>query len=561
MHHKLANNKSNQTETSKANNDADTLYLKIWGLVSGIGVLLVVVIGMILTVPRVQADNNSSVDNLTIDLPVSCTLKSDIATGDDHYASVVSGEWRQGIGKTTITTFCNDANGFDIYAVGASDNTEGTTYLTSSVGSNYNIPTNVHHDGDTASSWAMKLDTVQGGQYNPIPVSGMFGNYIAVPSDWTKVAYRDANAGPMSMDENTGGSSFTTTYEVYVNSIQPAGTYTGAVKYVVLHPSVAQRPTLTTIEDALDNAVGTKTTYNGKQYYKMQDMTKAICDAVNVVGGGSQIQLLDDRTNLDGDKRLYWVAKLDDGNCWMTQNLDLDLIADHTYTHADTDLGWDPTSPNVNATWTVGSDYGTIPWDDINKKFTGWIDSYTLPSSGDPGEKYYYTSNTTSDDTTFDTMAQCIEAGHSQTDCEHYSAGNYYNWTAAIASNDSASITSNNAPNSICPAGWRLPNTSADEFASLMVEYNVIPNISSTSYTNSGFNNVRKAPLYFVRSGGIGANSIPASITQSGQYWSSKRTSGSYARNLGFNVNYLTPTGNTYGITRNNGASLRCLTR
>ena len=456
MHCKLLDNKSNQEETSKVTNGLDTLYLKIWGLASGVGVLLVVVIGMILTTPRAQADNNSSVDNLTIDLPASCTLKSDIATGDDHYASVVSGEWKQGIGKTTITTFCNDANGFDIYAVGASDNTEGTTYLASSVGSNYNIPTNVHHDGDTASSWAMKLDTVQGGQYNPIPVSGMFGNYIAVPSDWTKVAYRDANAGPMSMDENTGGSSFTTTYEVYVNSIQPAGTYTGAVKYVVLHPSVAQRPTLTTIEDALDSAVGTKTTYKGKQYYKMQDMTKAICDAVNVIGGGSQIQLLDDRTNLDGDKRLYWVAKLDDGNCWMTQNLDLDLIADHTYTHADTDLGWDPTSPDMNAAWTVDSSYSTVAWDSVNNKFTGWVESNTLPSSADPGEKYYYTSNTNSNDTPFDTMTQCIETGHSQADCEHYSTGNYYNFTAATIHELKLNRFDRDYPVALTVVGWDL---------------------------------------------------------------------------------------------------------
>lgn len=558
MRCKLLNNKSNQTETSKVINDLDTLYLKIWGLVSGIGVLLVVVIGMILTIPRVQADNNSSVDNLTIDLPVSCTLKSDIATGDDHYASVVSGEWKQGIGKTTITTFCNDANGFDIYAVGASDNTEGTTYLASSVGSSYNIPTNAHHDGDTASSWAMKLDTVQDGQYNPIPVSGMFGSYIAVPSDWTKVAYRDANAGPMSMDENTGGSSFTTTYEVYVNSIQPAGTYTGAVKYVVLHPSVAQRPTLTTIEDALDSAVGTKTTYKGKQYYKMQDMTKAICDAVNVIGGGSQIQLLDDRTNLDGDKRLYWVAKLDDGNCWMTQNLDLDLIADHTYTHADTDLGWDPTSPDVNATWTVGSDYGTIPWDDINKKFTGWGSQVALPYSANPGEKYYYTSNTASNDTTFDTMAQCLEAGHSQTDCEHYSAGNYYNWTAAVAGNV---VNSGNARNSICPAGWRLPRISANEFANLMVKYNVISDITSTSYTDSGFNNVRKAPLYFVRSGGIRYTStgILNNVTAVGFYWSGTTRGANDASSLNFESSNI---GLVYDWdNKGNGRSVRCVAR
>ena len=287
-------------------------------------------------------------------------------------------------------------------------------------------------------------------------------------------------------------------------------------------------------------------------------MTTAICDAVTVIGGGSQIQLVDDRPDSNGIRKLYWATKLDDGNCWMTQNLDLDLIAGTTFTHANTDLGW--TTSDTEATWTVGEGYSTIPWDPIAGKFTGWDNQNALPYSADPGEKYYYTSNTTSNDTTFNSMTQCLEAGHSQADCEHYSAGNYYNWTAAVAGNV---VNSGNAPDSICPAGWRLPRTSADEFANLLVAHNVIPNISSTSYVTDGsnvkigFKTIRKYPLYFVRSGYVNSGAL-SSAASYGSYWSSTVGNASSARYLYFNYSSVYPASN---LSRYDGRSVRCMAR
>ena len=72
---------------------------------------------------------------------------------------------------------------------------------------------------------------------------------------------------------------------------------------------------------------------------------------------------------------------------------------------------------------------------------------------------YYYTSNSNDNDIKYNSLSECIAANHTEGDCKRYHAGNYYNWTAAIASNNSSSLTTQytNAPNSICPAGWRLP--------------------------------------------------------------------------------------------------------
>ena len=83
-------------------------------------------------------------------------------------------------------------------------------------------------------------------------------------------------------------------------------------------------------------AAAGKTKQNG--YYKLQDMNSSICGMVDVTD--DELQVIDTR-----DNKVYWIAKLKDGHCWMTQNLDLDLgIATLTHNsttlhHDDTDIG------------------------------------------------------------------------------------------------------------------------------------------------------------------------------------------------------------------------------
>ena len=90
----------------------------------------------------------------------------------------------------------------------------------------------------------------------------------------------------------------------------------------------------------------------------MQDMTSSIChDTVGydqnynrdsngsyIITPGSEVtkQLIDSR-----DGKEYWVAKLADGHCWMTQNLALDLNSSKALTSSDTDL-------NSKSSWTSG---------------------------------------------------------------------------------------------------------------------------------------------------------------------------------------------------------------
>ena len=87
--------------------------------------------------------------------------------------------------------------------------------------------------------------------------------------------YRSASTATNS----TATSIFTTTYGVYTTPGQPAGIYSGQVKYVMLHPSTTTVLPTTTLESAFASAgkskkIGVVDPVTGQtgDFYKMQDM-------------------------------------------------------------------------------------------------------------------------------------------------------------------------------------------------------------------------------------------------------------------------------------------------
>ena len=90
--------------------------------------------GLVLGSIRTYADNDTAVDNVEITVPVSCTMTGAVNT--NHTATLTPGtysgtstDYTNGIGKTTLTTFCNDNNGFSIYTIGYTGEVEGTNTL------------------------------------------------------------------------------------------------------------------------------------------------------------------------------------------------------------------------------------------------------------------------------------------------------------------------------------------------------------------------------------------------------------------------------------------------
>ena len=193
---------------------------------------------IILTLPTVSAETEA-VDTVTITVPSACSMSGTITTGNEHTATVDSGTYVEDIGETTLKTICNDSNGFSIYAIGYTNDEYGNTVLKSSLGDTNNVITGTATEGNT-SNWAMKLTAVSN-DYTPTILSdtnGSFSSYHIIPSTYTKVATRT------SVTDATNGSNIKTTYAVYMNPTQPAGTYTGKVKYTLVHPASHAEPFL-----------------------------------------------------------------------------------------------------------------------------------------------------------------------------------------------------------------------------------------------------------------------------------------------------------------------------
>ena len=207
---------------------------RILNALAGVLLLMVSFSVLILTLPSTKA-SDSVVDNVTINVPVSCSMS---ATGNtSHNATVQNGATVSDIGTTNIKVICNDNSGYAIYAIGYTDDTYGKTVLTSStLGSTHDVITSSTVTTGT-SSWAMKL-TSQTGTYAPTIVTD-YASYHAVPQEYTKVAYLTAST---DTGTNATGSNLTTTYRTYISQTQPAGTYVGQVKYTLVHPSDAGQP-------------------------------------------------------------------------------------------------------------------------------------------------------------------------------------------------------------------------------------------------------------------------------------------------------------------------------
>ena len=229
------NNQKNKTNATNAT------FVALAGLVS-----LTTVSGLVLTTTKVAADD--VVDNVSITVPVSCTMTGTISSGNEHTAEIANGTYQANIGTTSIKTICNDNAGFSIYAIGNSGDTLGeedsTKLLGTSASGNAKIVTGTATTAGNpdVSNWAMKVATDSQATY-PLTIQsdteGSFSSYHTVPSEYTKVATRLSGTDTGS---NAAGSTLATTYAAYISKTQAADTYSGKVKYVLVHPNDGAAP-------------------------------------------------------------------------------------------------------------------------------------------------------------------------------------------------------------------------------------------------------------------------------------------------------------------------------
>ena len=419
------------------------------------------------------------------------------------------------------------------------------------------------------------------------------------------------NAGggnPLTVtSKNSNAEATTVTLATKLDNETPADSYSTMLSFVIL----ANNSTDTSTFDAAFYANG-KTTYTYQDatgatvntgLYTMQDMTSTICSTVptpKTTTSAPEARLIDTR-----DKKMYWVAKLKDGKCWMTQGLDLDLSSSVALTPTDSDVtaNWTP----INSTEDSTTKTITVQTTSNNASSSGFTTNWNTdgndkPHSTDPGDRYVVPTQATTtyanywdlQDTYYNSLTACNTAlastsSFTGTDCTHYQLGNFYNFAAATATNSvettlggsSNVVNYADMPNSICPANWRLPHgllaastngtasVNNSEFDTLLYAYNVTNLVGATanqelSWSNSlqangytGLNNIRKSPLYFIRPGNVdGGMLYNAGVF--GISWSGTIGAMSYGYYLSFGSTAVRP---AFNNARYFGFPVRCIAR
>ena len=266
----------------------------------------------------------------------------------------------------------------------------------------------------------------------------------------------------------------------------------------------------------------------------MQEMTPEICANA---AENETARLVDER-----DGKLYWVAKLADGNCWMTQNLDLDLQSGKVLTPDDSDVSsnWNPGA----TTFTVASrgddyeyNYTVQSWDLGDVVLSSPFNNGSSYSSCDTTTNLYtsacsqHWTDVSGDDwvamDTINLSGNSVDEGNHLYDA-HYLIGNYYAYEASTAGTGHETEYKEGAvaTDSICPKGWRLPqlnDISGTSFNNVDGSYNKLLasyglTVLPWEYENLGEAKYFTNPLYFVRGGYLWGNGKLSSAGRYGTY-------------------------------------------
>ena len=176
---------------------------------------------------NVSATSSSTTASVTV--TAACTL-----SGANHnYYDTISGGETKTFGPSSIKATCNDTAGYSLYAIGFSgDSYSGNN--TKMIGTNTNIDTAT--SGNT-SRWSMQVASVPG-TYAPT-IMNSFDSAHVIPADYAQIAkYTSLTDG----GDNAEGSNLQVSYTVSISPTQAVDTYTGKVKYTLVHPNDATAP-------------------------------------------------------------------------------------------------------------------------------------------------------------------------------------------------------------------------------------------------------------------------------------------------------------------------------
>ena len=480
-----------------------------------------------------QAEEAESKVSLSVAPVISLSLQDTVAV---EVTPTQDGIFSSNTAALSIST--NNETGYSLYlATGNGENTltsqnPGTSDVISAVNGGDNGVTSTGFGNNT---WGYNLSQEA--------VSDTTA-YKAVPTATGDTAI-------ISTESPTEADHYNLTFGTKVDTSLPSGTYSNDV-----------------VVSVVANPAYVPLAFNG--ITTMQEMTSEICAEATE---NETTRLTDTR-----DGKQYWVAKLADGNCWMTQNLSLDLSTDIVLTPENTDIStnWTPKwDTQTDARVGITDDTETLSWNlgsYVLSKPTAWESCDGGLSAGDPVPSisacidglFVDVSNMSPMD---DISANGVVLDGTTYDA-HYLVGNYYQWNAATAGTGST-IANTDAAGSICPKGWHLPAGNTNNGGSF---YYLLSQYGFSSAPTTGDGSLVLAPLYFVSSGDIelnwasispqtraaGAAGLTPRAGSLGTYWSSTASSVSYAYSLRFSTDGVS-TSSSY--RRYSGHSIRCLAR
>ncbi len=455
-------------------------------------------------------DDNSGISTYAATPTVGISLPTSIDFAD--VLPTPSGATTTATADLTITT--TDSAGYSLYLY-SSDGDNSLRPKISALANIFQINATAGDVGLTLSSlkpntWGYNLGTEA-----PTDTT----TYSAVPTNnSTPIQTKDTS------DTNSANDTYTLSFGAKVDTTTASGAYSDTLTIaIVAEPSAIK-------------------TFDG--ITTMQEMTSTICDNAYL---NETARLQDTR-----DGKLYWVAKLEDGNCWMTQNLDLDLDTGKALTPKDSDVtnNWEPgMSTETSGTITNTTSYtGTYSWDlgmyvktdpDI---FAKTCDKVTSLEGCEAWQNV--SGMTPMTEVRFD----AVTVSGNNYDA-HYLVGNYYQWNAATAGTGNT-IINTNATGSICPKGWRLPTgESSGEFQTLL-------GINGSMVSSDALH-----PYYFFLAGRILSGVLSYANADGGHWSSTAESSANYAYSYYVYTSGVAPLDDDVFYRRYIGYSVRCIAR
>ena len=234
----------------------------------------------------------------------------------------------------------------------------------------------------------------------------------------------------------------------------------------------------------------------------LQDFSST--NAASNMNTGDVLALEDNR-----DGEVYMVAKLADGNIWITENLRLlpnTAIINNSNTNHPT-VNFISGAPSSFSSTGQCSDDNKYCVDRINYNAHNLNRNLTPVYNGNTNDTYWY------------------------------SYGVMYNWYTATAGNGTYELTESSAAGDLCPAGWHLPTGGSNG------EWGILANSMPGNNGVARSASLRRYPNNFLYSGDYNPQKdIPDGVGTQGRLWSATPVSSDIKNSyrMGYNSNDIT---------------------